>query len=174
DPLTGSGRRRRRSPYIAAGVSLLGVLGLVQGLFGSGPASSRLGALAGGAVLLFVGVALVARYIVRPLAGAIGKPLALAFDEPGRLARENAMRNPARTATTSAALMVGLGLVVFVAVFAAGLKTTITGSLQERVRADIAVTAKGFQPLPPNALEAVRSVPGVDAAMAQYVDQVEV
>ena len=66
-------------------------------------------ALIGGMLLLFVGVALVARYIVRPLAGAIGQPLALAFDEPGRLARENAMRNPGRTATTSAALMVGLG-----------------------------------------------------------------
>ena len=38
------------------------------------------------------------------------------------------MRNPARTATTSAALMVGLGMVVFVAVFAAGLKTSITGA----------------------------------------------
>ena len=173
DPLTGT-TRRRRSPYIAAGVSLLGLLGLVQGLFGGGPAGSRLGALAGGAVLLFVGVALVARYVVRPLAGAIGQPLALAFDEPGRLARENAMRNPGRTATTSAALMVGLGLVVFVAVFAAGLKTTITGSLDELVRADIAVTAQGFQPLPPNAQEAVRSVPGVDAAMGQYVDQIEV
>jgi putative ABC transport system permease protein len=70
--------------------------------------------------------------------------------------------------------MVGLGLVVFVAVFAAGLKTTITGSLEELVRADIAVTATGFQPLPPNAQEAVRSVPGVDAAMGQYVDQIEV
>ena len=173
DPLTGT-TRRSRSPYIAAGVSLLGLLGLVQGLFGGGPAGSRLGALAGGAVLLFVGVALVARYIVRPLASAIGQPLALAFDEPGRLARENAMRNPGRTATTSAALMVGLGLVVFVAVFAAGLKTTITGSLDELVRADIAVTAQGFQPLPPNAQEAVRSVPGVDAAMGQYVDQIEV
>ncbi len=173
DPLTGT-TRRRRSPYIAAGVSLLGLLGLVQGLFGGGPAGSRLGALAGGAVLLFIGVALVARYVVRPLAGAIGQPLALAFDEPGRLARENAMRNPSRTATTSAALMVGLGLVVFVAVFAAGLKTTITGSLDELVRADVAVTAKGFQPLPPNAQEAVRSVPGVDAAMGQYVDQIEV
>jgi putative ABC transport system permease protein len=175
DPLTATGTRgARRKPFIAAAVSLLGLLGLVQGLFGSGPAASRLGALAGGAVLLFVGVALVARYIVRPFAGAIGKPLAIAFDEPGRLARENAMRNPARTATTSAALMVGLALVVFVAVFAAGLKTSITGSLEELVRADIAVTAKGFQPLPPNAQLTVRSVPGVDTAMGQYMDAIKV
>ena len=51
-----------------------------------------------------------------------GWPLERTFHTPGRLARENAMRNPGRTATTSSALMVGLGLVVFVAVFAAGMK----------------------------------------------------
>ena len=174
DALTATSRRGRRSPYVAAGVSLLGLLGLAQGLFGNGPATSRLGSLAGGAVLIFVGVALVARYVVRPLAGAIGTPLALTFHEPGRLARENAMRNPGRTATTSAALMVGLALVVFVAVFAAGLKTSITGSLDQLVRADIAVTAQGFQPLPPNAQEAVRGVPWVDVSMGQYIDQIRV
>ena len=155
-------------------MSLLGLVGLLQGLFGAGPAATRLGAMAGGAVLLFVGVALVARSVVKPIAGAIGLPIAVAFDEPGRLARENAMRNPARTATTSAALMVGLGLVVFVAVFAAGLKTSITGSLNELVRADVVVTAKGFQPLPPNAQDAVRSVPDVYAAVGQYMDRIQV
>ena len=175
DALTAAqARSGRRTPYIAAAVSLLGLLALMQGLFGAGPAATRLGGLAGGAVLLFIGVALVARYIVRPCAGAIGRPLALAFDEPGRLARENAMRNPGRTATTSAALMVGLALVVFVAVFAAGLKTSITGGIQELVRADIAITAKGFQPLPPNAQEAVRGVPGVYASMGQYMDRIQV
>ena len=81
---------------------------------------------------------------------------------------------PRRTATTSAALMVGLGLVVFVAVFAAGLKTSITGSLDELIRADIVVTAKGFQPLPPNAQDAVRSVPDVYAAVGQYMDRIQV
>ena len=84
--------RRRTSPPPSA---CSGCSRLLQGMFGSGPAATRLGGLAGGAVLLFVGVALVARYVVRPVAGAIGRPLALAFDEPGRLARENAMRNPA-------------------------------------------------------------------------------
>ena len=48
-----------------------------------------------GVVLLFVGVALSARWFVRPLAGAVGWPLERLFAEPGLLARENAMRNPA-------------------------------------------------------------------------------
>ena len=113
--------------------------------------------MAGGAVLLFIGVALVARYIVRPLAGAIGWPLERAFDEPGRLARENAMRNPGRTATTSAALMVGLALVVFVAVFAAGLKASITGSLDD---------ARASRPRssPPRASSRCRPTPQPEAA----------
>ena len=46
-----------------------------QGLFGSGPASARLGAIAGGAVAIFLGVAFLARYLVRPLAGVIGWPI---------------------------------------------------------------------------------------------------
>jgi putative ABC transport system permease protein len=166
--------RRRAAPYVAAGVSVLGLLLLLQGLFGGGPATGRLGALAAGSVLLFVGVALVSRYAIRPVAGAIGRPLARAFDEPGRLARENAMRNPARTATTSAALMVGLGLVVFVAVFASGLKASISGSIDELIRADVIVSAQGFQPLPDAAGQAIQAVPGVAASAPQYVDYVQV
>ena len=86
------------------------------------------------------------------------------------------MRNPARTATTSAALMVGLGLVVFVAVFAAGLKTLDHAAASTScVRADIVVTAQGFQPLPPDAQDgdpqrAGRATP----PSASTCDQIEV
>ena len=50
--------------------------------------------MAGGAVLLFVGLALTARYFVRPLAAAIGWPIERLFGVPGRLARENAHAQP--------------------------------------------------------------------------------
>jgi putative ABC transport system permease protein len=169
--------RRRLAPWVAGGVSVLGLVLLLQGLFGAGPATGRLGALAGGAVLLFVGVALVARYVIRPVAAAIGWPLERAFDEPGRLARENAMRNPGRTATTSAALMVGLGLVVFVAVFAAGLSTSINASMDRLIRGDagvIIVTGKGFQPLSEGVGARIRETDGVGAVSPQYVDYVQV
>ena len=43
----------------------------------------------------------------------------------GRLARENSTRLPGRTAVTSAALMIGLALVVFVTIFANGLRASI-------------------------------------------------
>ena len=65
-------RHRRWRPWLAGLVALLGVGMLVAGLFGSGPATSRLSTMAVGVVLLFVGVALSARWFVRPLAGAVG------------------------------------------------------------------------------------------------------
>jgi putative ABC transport system permease protein len=167
-------RRSRRTPVIAVLVAIVGLAALLQGLFGGGPAAGRLSALAGGAVLLFVAAALAARYVVEPIAGLLGLPLERLFAEPGRLARENAMRNPARTASTAAALMVGLGLVVFVAVFAAGLKSSIGGSLDELVRANVVVSASGVQTVPSGARSAIANVPGVRGVVAYYGDRIEV
>ena len=55
---------------------------------------------------------------------SLGAPGARFGGVSGSLARENAMRNPARTASTAAALMIGLALVTAVGVLAAGLKST--------------------------------------------------
>ena len=60
----------------------------------------------------------------------------------GDLARSNSMRNPSRTASTAAALMIGLALVTAVAVLAQGLQSAVRGRGAERVprrlRADLA------------------------------------
>ena len=87
---------------------------------------------------------------------------------PGRLARENAQRNPARTASTSAALMVGLGLVVFVAVFAAGLKASVSGDMDELIKADyVATRARRSSRCPPAPAAGDRATsPGVRAVLA--------
>jgi len=169
-----SRRARRLAPWIAGVVSALGLAMLLSGLFGAGPATTRMGAMAGGAVLLFVGIALVARHVVRPVASLAGWPLERLFHTPGRLARENAMRNPGRTATTSSALMVGLGLVVFVAVFAAGMKATVSDSFDRLLTSDLIVTSQSFEPLPAGAGDAIAAVPGIAAVTPQFADQVQV
>ena len=79
--------------------------------------SSALGMLA-----LFLGVAMLAPRLVRPLAAHRRPPAAGFGGSPGRLARENSVRNPGRTALTAAALMIGLALVTFVATLGAGLR----------------------------------------------------
>jgi putative ABC transport system permease protein len=169
-------RTSRLAPYLAAVVTLGGLALLLFGLFGSGPAADKLLGMAGGAVLLFIGLALVAKYIVRPIAAAIGLPLEKVSSVVGQLARENAQRNPARTALTAAALMVGLGLVVFVAVFTAGLKASIDGAINRLITAQIVVRAEsgGFQPIPSRVQEIASQVPGVATASGVLYDQVEV
>jgi len=57
----------------------------------------------------------------------------------GKLGRENAMRNPRRTASTAAALMIGLGLVTFVNIFAASFKASVNSALEQVLKADYAV-----------------------------------
>jgi putative ABC transport system permease protein len=166
--------RRRWAPWIAGVVAILGVGVLLAGLFSAGPAASRLSMMAAGVVLLFVGVALSARWFVRPLAGAVGWPLERLFAEPGLLARENAMRNPGRTATTAAALMVGLGLVVFVAVFANGIKASFDETINRVLKADVVVRSDTMQPIPAGASSAVARVPEVASTTGVLIDQVKV
>jgi putative ABC transport system permease protein len=166
--------QRRWAPWAAGLVAVLGVGMLVAGLSAGGPATSRLTLMAGGVVLLFVGAALSARWFVRPLAGAIGWPLERLFHEPGLLARENAMRNPARTATTAAALMVGLGLVVFVAVFANGIKASFDATVTRVVTADLIVRSDTMQPIPAAAADAVAETPEIASSSSVMLDQVKV
>jgi putative ABC transport system permease protein len=169
------GRLARLTPYLAALVLAAGIALLATGLFGSGPATNRLLGMAAGAVLCFVGVALASRYLVVPVAALVGYPLERVSSVVGRLARENAQRNPGRTAITAAALMVGLGLVVFVAVFAAGLSASVSASIDRRLTADLVVrTTSGFTPIPQKAARDLARVPGVEASVPFAFDQVEV
>ena len=153
-------------------VALAGAGLMALGFFGGGATNTRLLEMGLGAMLLFVAIAMVARHVVRPLARVIGWPLERLGGTSGRLPRENAGRNPARTANTAAALMIGLGLVVFVAVFAQGMKASFTGVFDKAVAADVvAMDTSGTQALPAAGVAAIRAVPGVQtvagAAFAQ-------
>jgi putative ABC transport system permease protein len=168
-------RRPRLRAAAATLVVLAGLALLLQGIFGGGAATARLGAMGTGTLLVFVGVAMSSRYIIGPLASLTGWPLRRLGDVTGELARENATRNPGRTAVTAAALMVGLGLVVFVSVFAAGLKDSLEGSLDDRLRADYIITNQNASaPLPAQAKRPIEETAGPGSATAQYLDQVEV
>jgi putative ABC transport system permease protein len=85
--------------------------------------------------------------VARPLSRAIGRPLRAGI--AGKLGGENANRNPRRTASTAASMMIGLGLVTFVAVFAASLKSSATATLDRVLRADLTLTSSQFSPFSP-------------------------
>lgn len=122
-------------------------------------------ALAGGAILGLLGVAGFAPMLVTALAGVVGIPAKRLGGVAGRLATENATRNPARTASTAAALMIGLALVSFVAVLGSGVRGSIDRALNNQVTADWVVTSQnGWSAFPAGAGGAVRNAPGVTLA----------
>jgi putative ABC transport system permease protein len=162
--LTAAPRSGRGRIALAALLCLTGAAILGYGLFGGASGSGAAATLGGGAVAVFLGVALFSPQLVRPLAWIIGAPLERLAGVSGRLARENATRNPARTAVTAAALMIGVALVAFVSIFAAGLRGSIDGAVDRAFAGDLSVVDKsGFGETPPALADALRRVPGVGA-----------
>jgi putative ABC transport system permease protein len=157
--------RRRRLVYAIASV-LLGLAGLAMvltGLFGNAGAGTAAGLIGGGAVVIVFAVSLFSPRLVPPLATVAGWPLERLRALTGRLARENAQRNPSRTAVTAAALMIGLALVTFVTVFAAGLKSSVASIVDENLAGGLVIqNSDGFSPIPNGAAVAAERVPGVE------------
>ncbi len=157
--------RFARYGNVAAALTIGGAVALMLvGLFaGSLSSGTRLLAIGLGAAGLFVGVAMLAKTLVPPLARVLGWPGTKIGGTAGRLARGNAMRNPALTASTASALMIGLALVTLVAVLAAGLKSTFENAINQVFHGDYALTAtNNFSPISSASAEAVATVPGVE------------
>jgi putative ABC transport system permease protein len=153
---------RSRFAFPASIVMLLGGIVLMAlGLFGAaGSSSGDLTFVGVGAGLMFLGTALVSPRLVPPIAGLIGAPMR---GITGRLARENAMRQPGRTAATAAALMVGVALVAFASIFAASARKTIHDFVSNGSHAQFIVqNTDGFSSFSPLAAKHVAQVQGVD------------
>jgi ABC-type antimicrobial peptide transport system permease subunit len=234
------GRYNRYRPLGAALLAVAGVALVLVGLFVDGLGTSALlSLLAFGVLLIFIGIALFAARLVRPLAaasdpiarwsvvvlsvlawplfsmpywllrrgvwgpgsalsrvggfvlGAVLNPVLLVVvllmalrarvsswqpewpaDLPGvltdrpavRIGGQNSRRDPSRTASTSAALMIGLALVTLVATLGAGIIKPFEDAVDKIFSGDYAVAAQNnFSPLPPTVAAAVTTVPGVEA-----------
>ena len=138
------------------------------GALGSGIATGpRLLLLGLGVVLLFFGVSMNAPKVVRPLAAVLGAPARSIGGAPGILARDNATRNPARTASTASALMIGLALVTFVAIFGQGIRSSFEDAVNELFIGDYAVTSTNtFTPIEAAAGQALVGKPGIEDVSA--------
>jgi putative ABC transport system permease protein len=168
-----SSRGSRRTPLAGAVISAVGIAALVYGMFAGGVGvSGRLASIGVGTLVLFVGVAMLSSRLVPPLASLVGRPAERIARAAGRLARENAMRNPGRTAATAAALMIGIALVTFVAILGQGLRASFSASWDEQVSTDYVVTAEdGRTPIPGGTARALASTPGVAAVTTVREDQ---
>lgn len=166
-----------------AGIIAAGVLVLLVGLFAV--SSNQLLLTGLGALLTFVGVAVLAAVIVPPVVTLLGRPVGRVRGVPGRLASENARRNPRRTASTASALMIGVGLVSCFTVVAASFKDSINKIVDRTVTADYIVspsTAGGQLGMSPDvstklasepALQTISAISGGSFHYGNESDQVE-
>jgi putative ABC transport system permease protein len=142
---------RRLSPWRAlAGVALF-VPGLVFGAkfwFGGDNTGSALSALTGIGMTMgmFLGMTLLAPWLISPLVRALSVPLARLFPTGGRLAADAARANSARTAATAAALTIGLSVVVVNGALAGSMLGTISDQIDAAYARDLTIQPQG-QPL---------------------------
>jgi putative ABC transport system permease protein len=160
------GRFHRYRGIGAAATALLGFAALLYGLFAGNLGTKQVLIWMGiGALLIFVGVALVSSHLVVPMARVLGWPATQIGGAAGLLARNNARRNPQRTASTAAALMIGLALVTLVATLAAGIIGTFNHAVDDLARGEFyAITAQNnFSPIPVSAANAAAKTPGLES-----------
>ena len=158
---TGTSRKR-----VIFGLLLL-ALGAFMLWFGlNGNSDSGLQIIGGGAFSVFIGLTVIGPVVAAPFASLIGWPLQRTRGIAGRLARENAMRNPRRTSTTASALMIGIGLVGFIAVTAQSIKVSTVEAIDQSVKGQYVVTTEGFgsTALPQSLATQLGEVPGVATA----------
>ena len=169
-------RQSRKTLVFGLVVTGLSVFGLVYGTLGEGVSTGvRILGIAGGAFGIFIGLAAVAPRLVRPLAHVVGLPSARLGGAAGRLAQENAVRNPGRTASTAAALMIGLTLVSFVAVFGKGLLASDESALRKQLGTSHVITSQsGWDSVPLGAGEAAAGAAGVTLSSSIRGDQAQV
>jgi putative ABC transport system permease protein len=168
-------RPSRKTLVFGLVVTALSVFGLVYGTLGEDVSTGvRILGIGLGAFGIFIGLAAIAPRLVRPLAHVVGLPAARLGGAAGRLAQENAVRNPSRTASTAAALMIGLTLVSFVAVFGRALLASDESSLRKQLGTSHVITSQsGWDTVPVGAGKAASAAPGVSLASSIRGDRAQ-
>lgn len=143
-------------------ISLVGVASLIIGL--NTDIEQPIYAVGFGVVMMFIGVSIIAPLLSSPLAQIIGWPLTKYRGVSAKLARDNAKRSPQRTASTAAALMIGVSLVALLSIIATTFKSEVEVLLEDSFPADLTVQSTNIGEFGPGS--AVFSVKALDALKA--------
>lgn len=139
--------------FSGAGVAVILAATTMEGSDGQAPMGL-------GAVLLIIGVFILTPLLSRPLIAAAA-PLMRVFGISGKLARQNSVRNPRRTAATASALMIGLTLITGMTVMAGSLQKSIDKMATAAVKADYVVSMANGNELSPDVEKKLAKVDGV-------------
>lgn len=170
---TGYGSKER--VFVGTGVLGAGVIAVFVGLFAHLPRAVVV--VGAGALLVFLGVAILGRTVSLPLSRVIGSPLPRLRGISGTVAYQNAMRNPKRTAATASGLMICVGLISFFTIFASS-TTAAVNSLVDKgfVSGDLVITtgAGGNGGVDPSLAQRVAQLPEVAAASSLRIGMAKV
>jgi putative ABC transport system permease protein len=158
---------------LIAGLVLMtiSVLLIILGLAGGEPL-----ALAPGIPLAFIALYVLGPLIARRFALILGRPIVALKGVTGHMARENAARNPKRTASTAAALLIGVALVTGVAVVASSAKASVRDIFAKQIAGDLVVNsgdAAGASVFPTSLADEINTLPGVQAAAGVSLNPVK-
>ncbi len=123
-------------------IIMVGTALLIFGL--NGDIANPIYYVGGGVFLMFVGVSSFAPILTAPFANTVGWPFAKLRGVSGQIALRNTKRTPRRTASTAAALMIGVSLVALVSIFANSIKATVDETIAETLPSDITFYAPDF------------------------------
>jgi putative ABC transport system permease protein len=153
--------QKGRRVLIGVVVSALGALGIT--LTALGRSNNFLGF---GILFVFAGVIIVGPAISKPVALTLGRPIARWRGVTGGMARQNAARNPKRTARTAAPVLIGVALVTAFTAFAASLRAEIRDTIGSSFRGDYAlsVDSQGFGGIPLTVTDQIAALPQVQQA----------
>ncbi len=149
-------------------VTLAGVAMMV-----SGASSGTVGYAAGGMIGLFAGAIVLGPYLVPGLVAVLGFPLRI-FGLPGELGKDNSRRNPKRSASTAAALMLAVTIITFIAISTMSFTSAFNSATQKYLLADLRVSSGFIPTLGPALVDGLAAEPDVAAVSGVQQGQIEV
>jgi len=149
-----------------AALIVLGVAGISGGFVVDNDASTSLSLIGLGMLLVLVGTALVSPIAARPVISLFRPPYEKGFGSVGRLAAQNSLRNPRRTAATASALMVGLALVAMMSVLGRSAAASTEVAVNQNLTSQLIVSNAISTPFSTDIAAQIREVPGVEAVSA--------
>ncbi|MER5847878.1 FtsX-like permease family protein [Streptomyces sp. NPDC002012] len=157
---------------IGAVLTLLGGAAIVAGAAKSGSTGRTV--IAVGAFLTLIGVIVLIPLLSRPVIALVRPLLKRLFGVSGKLAAQNAVRNPRRTGATASALAIGLTLVTGISVLGVTLGQAVDRMTTDNIKADYMVTMASGGPLDESALTALQKADGVSAISPQQATSLRV
>ncbi len=161
----------RRRFVIGTALVASGLVSLWLGLFSDLPHGGW--QTGGGILAILLGVAAASPVLSRPFLAVVRTAYAGVFGTVGRLAGQNALRNPRRTAATASALMIGLALACTMAIVGDSAKASVDRSIEENFVGDFVVSNVIGSEFTPAIGDQMERVDGVQQVIRERFKPVE-